>query len=83
MPVAEKYGMVYVSMGAIWLPSARVSSTLSVRPDDGRVAERCLFQLLGRLACERQTRTAAFIRLNNPSADRASSRNEKEPRNWG
>jgi branched-chain amino acid transport system substrate-binding protein len=67
MPVAEKYGMVYVSMGGHMASfSQGFKYSFSATPMMGEWLSVAFFQFLEGLPAKDRPQTAAFIRLNNP-----------------
>jgi branched-chain amino acid transport system substrate-binding protein len=67
MPVAEKYGMVYVSMGGHMASfSQGFKYSFSATPMMGEWLSVAFFNFLEGLPAKGRPQTAAFIRLNNP-----------------
>lgn len=67
MPVAEKYGMVYVSMGGHMASFTQgFKYSFSATPMMGEWLSVAFFNFLEGLPAKDRPQTAAFIRLNNP-----------------
>jgi branched-chain amino acid transport system substrate-binding protein len=67
MPVAEKYGMVFVSMGGHMASfSQGFKYSFSATPMMGEWLSVAFFNFLEGLPAKDRPQTAAFIRLNNP-----------------
>ena len=67
MPVAEKYGMVYISMGGHMASfSQGFKYSFSATPMMGEWLSVAFFNFLEGLPAKDRPQTAAFIRLNNP-----------------
>jgi branched-chain amino acid transport system substrate-binding protein len=67
MPIAEKYGMVYVSMGGHMASfSQGFKYSFSATPMMGEWLSVSFFNFLESLPVEDRPKTVAFIRMNNP-----------------
>jgi branched-chain amino acid transport system substrate-binding protein len=67
MPVAEKYGMVYVSMGGHMASfSQGFKYSFSATPMMGEWLSAAFFEFLESLPAKDRPKTVAFIRMNNP-----------------
>ena len=77
MPVAEKYGMVYVSMGAHMISfSQGFKYSFSATPLMGDWLSSAFFKFLESLSQKDRPKSVAFVRLNNP-VGRAALANER------